>query len=113
MSTHDRGRPPRTGRRGTAAPVTRLRFYRNPLHQAVSGSTWRAAGFLAGYVFLAGWLLFAIAFTATVTAAVFLITLAGIPLLVARPECCAAAPAPSAPGCGRCWPPPSAAATAR
>ncbi len=49
----------------------------------MSGSTWRAAGFLAGYVFVAGWLLFAIAFTATVTAAVFLITLAGIPLLVA------------------------------
>ncbi len=30
-----------------------------------------------------GWLLFAVAFTATVTAAVFMITLAGIPLLVA------------------------------
>jgi hypothetical protein len=48
----------------------------------VSGSTWRAAGFLAGYVFVAGWLLFAVAFIATATAAVFLITLAGIPLLV-------------------------------
>ena len=70
------------GRRAAAVPVTRLRLYRNPLHQAVSGSTWRAAGFLAGYVFVAGWLLFAIALSATVTAAVFLITLAGIPLLV-------------------------------
>ena len=53
---------------------------------------WRAAGFLAVYVFVAGWLLFAVAFTATVTAAVFLITLAGIPLLVGRPGCCTAAP---------------------
>ena len=60
-----------------------LRLYPNPLRQALSGSTWRAASFLAVYVFVAGWLLFAIAFTATVTAAVFMITLAGIPLLVA------------------------------
>jgi hypothetical protein len=58
-------------------------LYRNPLRQAVSGSTWLAAAYLAGYVFVAGWLLFAVAFTATVTAAVFMITLAGIPLLVA------------------------------
>jgi hypothetical protein len=69
-----------------AAPVRRavpssLRLYPNPLRQALSGSTWRAASFLAVYVFVAGWLLFAVAFTATVTAAVFLITLAGIPLL--------------------------------
>jgi Putative sensor len=64
-----------------AAPSS-LRLYPNPLRQALSGSTWRAAGFLAAYVFVAGWLLFAVAFTATVTAAVFLITLAGIPLLV-------------------------------
>ena len=59
-----------------------LRLYPNPLRQALSGTTWRAAGFLAGYVFVAGWLLFAVAFTASVTAALFLITLAGIPLLV-------------------------------
>jgi hypothetical protein len=64
-------------------PLARLRLSWNPLWLAVSGSTWRSAGFLAGYVFLAGWLLFAVAFTATVTAAVFMITLAGIPLLVA------------------------------
>lgn len=66
-----------------APPPARLRLYRNPLRLAVSGSTWRAAGYLAAYIFVAGWLLFAVAFTATVTAAVFLITLAGIPLLVA------------------------------
>ncbi len=68
---------------GDGGPPARLRLYWNPLHQVVSGSTWRAAAFLAGYIFVAGWLLFAVAFTATVTAAVFLITLAGIPLLVA------------------------------
>src|SRR6202042_3978321 len=72
-----RGAPPRP-----AVPSS-LRLYPNPLRQALSGSTWRAVSFLAGYVFVAGWLLFAVAFTATVTAAVFLITLAGIPLLVA------------------------------
>ncbi len=64
-----------------AAPSP-LRLYPNPVRQALSASTWRAASFLAVYVFVAGWLLFAVAFTATVTAAVFLITLAGIPLLV-------------------------------
>jgi hypothetical protein len=79
------GGPPPSVPRG--APARRavpssLRLYPNPLQQALSGSTWRAAGFLAGYVFVAGWLLFTVAFTATVTAAVFLITLAGIPLLV-------------------------------
>ena len=62
---------------------TRLRLYRNPLRLAVSPSLWRAAWFLAAYVFAVGWVLFAVAFTATVTAAVLLITLAGIPLLVA------------------------------
>ncbi len=73
---------PRGGPARRAAPA-RLRLYWNPLRLAVSGSTWRAAVFLAGYIFVAGWLLFAIALTATLTAAVFLITLAGIPLLVA------------------------------
>ena len=75
MSSHDRGPASR------AVPSS-LRLYPNPLRQALSGSTWRAVSFLAVYVFVAGWLLFAVAFTATVTAAVFLITLAGIPLLV-------------------------------
>jgi hypothetical protein len=75
--------PPVPGGVATRRPApSPLRLYPNPLRQALSGSTWRAAGFLAGYVFVAGWLLFAVAFTATVTAAVFLITLAGIPLLV-------------------------------
>jgi hypothetical protein len=76
MSSDDRGPASR------AVPSS-LRLYRNPFRLAVSGSTWRAAAFLAGYVFIAGWLLFAVAFTATATAAVFMITLAGIPLLVA------------------------------
>ena len=86
MSTGVGGPPGPAGPRGGPARrvvPARLRLYWNPLRLAVSGSTWRAAAFLAGYIFAAGWLLFAIAFTATVTAAVFLITLAGIPLLVA------------------------------
>jgi hypothetical protein len=62
---------------------TRLRLYRNPLRLAVSASPWRAAWYLAVYVFVTGWVLFAVAFTTTVTAAVLAITLAGIPLLVA------------------------------
>ena len=74
--------PAPRGAPGRRAVPSSLRLYPNPLRLAVSGSTWRAAGFLAGYVFVAGWLLFAVAFTATVTATVFLITLAGIPLLV-------------------------------
>jgi Putative sensor len=55
----------------------------NPLRLVVSARLWRSVWFLAGYVFAVGWFLFAVAFTATVTAAVFAITLAGIPLLVA------------------------------
>ena len=86
----------------------RLRLYWNPLRLAVSGSTWRAAGFLAGYIFVAGWLLFAVAFTATVTAAVFLITLAGIPLLVAAAGvlrgCASCRARPAAAGAGRARP---------
>jgi hypothetical protein len=62
---------------------TWLRLYRNPLRLAVSASPWHAAWYLAVYVFVTGWLLFAVALTTTVTAAVLAITLAGIPLLVA------------------------------
>ena len=61
---------------------TRLRLYRNPLHQLVAGSTWRAAWFLLAYL-VWGWLLWAAVFAATLTAAVLCITLAGIPLLIA------------------------------
>jgi hypothetical protein len=61
---------------------TRLPLHGNPLHQLVTGSTWRAAGFLLGYL-VWGWLLWAAVFAATLTAAVLCITLAGIPLLVA------------------------------
>ena len=65
------------------ASEARLRLYRNPLRLAVSASPWRAAWYLAVYVFVTGWVLFSVAFTATVTSAVLAITLAGIPLLVA------------------------------
>jgi hypothetical protein len=76
------GRPPSAADYG---PVrgTRLPLYRNPVRVLLSGSPWRAAWFLGGYVFAVGWLLFSVAFTATVTAAVFAVTLAGIPLLTA------------------------------
>jgi len=88
MNTAVRGQPASNGSVAGGPPTagdggTRLRLYRNPLRLAVSPSLWRAAWFLAVYVFAVGWLLFAVALTATVTAAVLLITLAGIPLLVA------------------------------
>jgi Putative sensor len=61
----------------------RLRARRNPLRLAVSGSLWRSVWFLMVYVFATGWLLFAAAFTASVTAAVLTVSIVGIPLLVA------------------------------
>jgi hypothetical protein len=61
----------------------RRRVPGNPLRLAVSGSLWRSAWFLVAYVFATGWLLFAAAFTASVTAAACAVTIAGIPLLVA------------------------------
>jgi Putative sensor len=69
-----------------SAGGTRLPLYRNPLRLLVSASLRRATWYLAGYVFAIGWVLFAAAFTATVTAAAFAITLAGIPLLIAAAE---------------------------
>jgi Putative sensor len=69
-----------------SADGTRLALYRNPFRLLVSASLRRAAWYLAGYVFAIGWVLFAASFTATVTAAAFAITLAGIPLLIAAAE---------------------------
>jgi hypothetical protein len=66
-----------------AASDTRLYLYRNPLRLVFSATPWLAARYLAGYIFVVGWVLFAVAFTTTVTAAVLAITLAGIPLLAA------------------------------
>ena len=60
----------------------RLRLHGNPLRQAFSASTWRAARYLLVYQ-LVGWALFAAALTAASTAAVLAITLAGMPLLLA------------------------------
>ena len=80
MNATMRGRPDAGGAAGRG---TRLSLSRNPLRLAVSAAPWRAAWYLAGYVFVTGWLLFAAAFTAAVTAAVCAITLAGIPLLIA------------------------------
>ncbi len=69
-----------------SASGTRLCLHRNPLRLLISAGLWRAVWYLAGYVFAVGWVLFAAGFTATVTAAVFSITLAGIPLLIAAAE---------------------------
>jgi hypothetical protein len=71
------------GARRRAASDTRLRLYRNPVRLVFSASTWLAVGYLAGYVFITGWVLFSVALATTVTAACLAITLAGIPLLVA------------------------------
>jgi hypothetical protein len=65
---------------------TRLPLFRNPLRLVASAGLWRAAWYLAGYVFVVGWVLFSAGFTATVTAAVFAITMAGIPMLIAAAE---------------------------
>jgi hypothetical protein len=65
-----------------ADPGPRLSIRRNPVWLLCSAAPWSSAGYLAGYLAVS-WVLFGIAFTATVTAAVFAITLAGIPLLVA------------------------------
>ena len=62
---------------------TLLRLHRNPLRLLLSPSPWLSAWYLGGYVFVTGWVLFAVALTATVTAASFAVTLAGIPLLAA------------------------------
>jgi hypothetical protein len=62
---------------------TRLHLRRNPLRLLISDSPWRAFWYLAGYVFVTGWVLFSVALTAVVTAVSFAITLAGIPLLTA------------------------------
>ena len=56
----------------------------------------------AGYVFATGWVLFAVALTAAVTASCFAITIAGIPLLAAAAGAMRGAPTPSGAGCGRC-----------
>ena len=60
---------------------TRLRLYRNPLHQLVAGSTWRAAWFLLAYLVF-GWLLWGAVLAASLTTVILAITLAGIPLLI-------------------------------
>jgi hypothetical protein len=65
---------------------TRLCLYRNPLRLLVSAGLWRAVWYLAGYVFVVGWVLFSAGFTSAVTAAVFSITLVGVPLLIAAAQ---------------------------
>ena len=73
-------------RAGDRRPELRLTARRNPVRLVVSGALWRAVGYLATYVFVTGWVLFSVTFTATVTALAFVITIAGIPLLTAAAE---------------------------
>jgi putative sensor protein len=82
MSATPRGRAGTSGGSGASGGM-RLRLGRDPVRLVFSGSPWRAAWFLACYVFAVGWVLFAAALTVTVTAACLLVTLAGFPLLVA------------------------------
>lgn len=82
MSTRLRGAGAPSAAGGPASGM-RLPLQRNPLRLAVSAGLWRGAWYLAGYVFLTGWVLFAVTLTAAVSAAAFAVTLAGIPLLAA------------------------------
>ena len=90
---------------------TRLCLYGNPLRQAFSASTWRAAWYLLAYQ-LVGWVLFAAAVTAMSTAAILAITVAGMPLLVIAGGLIRAAPTPNAADWARYWAPRSRAVTA-
>jgi len=75
------------GPAGEPWPALRLTAAgRNPLRLVASSAPWRAAGYLAGYVFVTGWVLFSVAFIAVVTALAFAVTIAGIPLLTAAAE---------------------------
>lgn len=58
----------------------RLPLYRNPVRLALSASPWRGAWYLAGYL-VVGSVLAAVALAVAGTAAVFAVTLAGLPLL--------------------------------
>ena len=60
----------------------RLPLYRNPVRLALSASPWRAARYLAEYL-LMSWALGSVAGIAAGTAAMFAVTLAGIPLMAA------------------------------
>jgi hypothetical protein len=62
--------------------MNRLRLRANPVSLLVSPAPWAAFWYLFAYLFT-GTVLFAVVLTATTTAAVLCITLAGIPLLVA------------------------------
>jgi hypothetical protein len=73
MSTALAGRP----------PGIRLTARRNPVRLALSASPWKSAWYLIAYVFATGWVLAMAALLAVGTAAMFAITIAGIPLLTA------------------------------
>jgi len=74
MSSHDPGPAITLPARGDPA-------WRNPVRLLLSGGLWRAAGYLAVYVLISGFLA-AIVLTAAGTGALLAITLAGVPVLV-------------------------------
>lgn len=76
------GQHTRPARAAPADQSLRLRLHRNPLRLVFSAAPWLSLGYLGAYL-LTGWVLAAVALTAVTTAAVFAITLAGIPLLTA------------------------------
>jgi hypothetical protein len=59
-----------------------LSLRRNPVRLLLSGDLWAAAWYLLAYQ-VVGWVLFSVALTAVLTGATLLITVAGIPLLIA------------------------------
>jgi hypothetical protein len=64
-------------------PGIRLTARLDPIRLLLSASLWRGAWYLIVYVFATGWLLFAAALTAAITAAFCAVTIAGFPLLAA------------------------------
>jgi putative sensor protein len=76
MSIQPAGAPAADGGR------SRLRAYRNPLRLAVSAGLWSGCWYVLAYLVL-GWALFAVCLVAAAAAAVFAITVVGLPVLIA------------------------------
>jgi Putative sensor len=72
-----------SGVNGAREMSSRLTLRRDPVRLVLSGSPWRAAGYLAGYVFGTGWALFAAAFASVLTAVLLAVTIVGAPLFTA------------------------------
>jgi len=86
MTTHQSTPPAAAARPGTAPGRTpgaiRLPGYRNPVRLLLSASPWRSAWFLLCYLVVSV-LYFGAALTSATVAAVFAVTLAGLPVIIA------------------------------